>query len=106
MGYEKAFSMKWGMSSWNEFFATGYLNAGANGNAYTSQFTSEATAKGPAGDMPTLTTGKETGQEILEARLAAVLAEGFGLSAVAPADVFGALDAMRCRREALHEGLR
>ncbi len=88
MGYDKVYSMKWGMCSWNTDFAAKWNNATANGNAYTTQFTADATEKGPMGDMPTLSTGKTTGQEILEARVAAVLAEGFSPAAISNTVVF------------------
>ncbi len=77
MGYDKVFSMKWGMSSWNVDFAGKWNSTVANGNAFASQFTATATAKGPSGAMPVLTTGKTTGQEILEARIATLLTDGF-----------------------------
>lgn len=92
MGYEKVFSMKWGMSSWHEDFAGKYNSVIAAGNAYASQFTADPTAKGPVGDLPTLATGKTTGQEILDARLAAVLAEGFGAAAITNTMVFDNLN--------------
>jgi len=91
MGYDKVFSMKWGMCSWNEFFATGWQNAVANGNTYASQFTATATDKNALGAMPTLTTGKTTGQEILEARVNALLAEGFDPAKITNQTVFGSL---------------
>ncbi len=89
-GYEKVFTMKFGMSSWHTDFAGKYF---ANiANTYASEFTSDATAKGPEGDLPTLSTGLETGQEILENRVDALFAEGFGEAAITAATVFGALD--------------
>jgi len=91
LGYEKAFSMKWGMCAWNEAFAGKWNTAVANGNAYASQFTATATAKAAAGEMPVLSTGKTTGQEILEARVAALLVEGFTPATVTNQTVFGAL---------------
>lgn len=91
LGYEKAFSMKWGMCAWNEAFAGKWNTAIANGNAYASQFTATATAKNAVGEMPVLSTGKTTGQEILEARVAALLAEGFTPATVTNQTVFGAL---------------
>jgi rhodanese-related sulfurtransferase len=91
LGYEKAFSLKWGMCSWNEIFAGKWNTAVASGNAYASQFTATATAKGAAGEMPELSTGKTTGQEILEARVDALLAEGFTPATVTNQTVFGAL---------------
>ena len=77
MGYDKVYSMKWGMSAWNEHFAGKWNTAISTGNAYATQFTSDATAKGPVGDLPVLSTGKTTGQEILEARMNTVLLDGF-----------------------------
>lgn len=89
MGYDKVYSMKWGMSSWNADFDKWTLNVG---NTYATQFSTTATAKGPAGDLPTLNTGKSTGQEILEARVAAVLSEGFDAAKITNGTVFGNLD--------------
>jgi rhodanese-related sulfurtransferase len=91
MGYDKVFAMKWGMCSWNEVFAGKWNNAVANGNAYASQFIATATAKGAAGEMPVLSTGKTSGQEILEARVDALLTEGWTPASVTNATVFGAL---------------
>ncbi len=92
MGYDKVFSMKWGMCSWHSDFAGGWNSAVANGNAYASQFTSDASAKGDQGDLPTLSTGKTTGQEILEARVASLLSEGFTPAKITNATVFGSLN--------------
>jgi len=91
MGYSKVFSMPWGMCAWHADFAGKWNTAVANGNAYASQFTATATAKGAAGALPTLSTGKTTGQEILEARVAALLAEGFTPATVTNQTVFGNL---------------
>jgi rhodanese-related sulfurtransferase len=88
MGYDKAFSMKWGMCSWNADFAAKWKNTVAAGNAYASQFTATATEKNAAGELPTLTTGKTTGQEILEARVNALLVEGFTPATVTNKAVF------------------
>jgi len=90
-GYDKAFSMKWGMCSWHDDFAGGWKNTVANGNAYASQFESTAYPKADKGGMPQLSTGKTTGEEIFEARVAAVLAEGFGAAKVKNSEVFGNL---------------
>jgi len=91
MGYDKAFSLKWGMCSWHADFAARWNTAIASGNAYQSQFTATATEKAVKGEMPVLTTGKTTGQEILEARVAAVLIEGFTPASVSSGTLFGAL---------------
>jgi rhodanese-related sulfurtransferase len=60
------------------------------GNTYTSEFNSEFVEKGAENDLPSLSTGLKTGQEILENRLAAVFAEGFGAAKVSTAEVVGA----------------
>lgn len=91
MGYDKVFSMKWGMCAWNTFFASKWSTATTNGNAYASQFVTDSTAKGPKGELPVLATGKTTGQEILEARVAAILAEGFTPATVTNTVLFGGL---------------
>jgi len=93
MGYDKVYSMKWGMCAWNAAFASRWNNAVANGNAYASQFVTTATSKGAKGDMPVLTTGKTTGKEILEARIATLLTEGFTPASISNQTVFGNLSA-------------
>ncbi len=91
MGYDKVFSMKWGMCAWNADFAGKWNTAIANGNAYQSQFSTTATSKNSAGELPALSTGKTTGQEILEARVNMLLAEGFTPASVNSATLFGNL---------------
>jgi rhodanese-related sulfurtransferase len=92
MGYGNVFSMKWGMCSWHEDFA-GKWNSNIS-NMYASQFTSDVSDKNQPGGMPVLNTGKTTGQEILEARVAVLLSEGYGngVAAVANQTVFSNLD--------------
>lgn len=90
MGYDNAFSMKWGMCSWNSVFA-GKWNENI-GNSYETQFTTTATEKAAAGSLPELNTGETTGQEILEARVAAVFTEGFDPVKVTNASVFTSPD--------------
>jgi rhodanese-related sulfurtransferase len=87
-GYDKVFSMKWGMSSWNTFFNKWSSNCG---NTYATQFTGTATDKGPMGNLPSLNTGKSTGQDILDARTTALLTEGFDPAKITNATVFGNL---------------
>jgi len=91
MGYSKVFSMKWGMCAWHTDFAGRWNTAIANGNAYASQFVATETAKGAKNSLPKLSTGKKTGAEILEARVAAVLTEGFTPASISNATVFGSL---------------
>lgn len=92
MGYDNVYSMLFGMCSWNAHFANSW-NSNTS-NMYATQFTSDATDKGAEGDLPELSTGMETGQEILESRVATVLSEGFGGggASITAATVFGAPD--------------
>jgi rhodanese-related sulfurtransferase len=91
MGYDKVYSMKWGMCAWHADFAGRWSTAIESGNAYQTQFTTTATAKAAVGEMPVLSTGKTTGQEILEARVNALLAEGFTPASVNTQTLFGNL---------------
>lgn len=91
MGYDKAWSLKWGMCSWNSDFASRWNTAIANGNAYAAQFTSTPTDKGAKGGLPVLSTGKTTGKEILEARVAKVLSDGFSAATITNTNLFANL---------------
>jgi rhodanese-related sulfurtransferase len=91
MGYSKVFSMKWGMCSWHADFAGRWNTAIANGNAYASQFVATETVKSAKGNLPKLSTGKTTGLEILEARVATLLTEGFTPASITNTTVFGSL---------------
>jgi rhodanese-related sulfurtransferase len=75
-GFSNVSSLKWGMCSWA--YPTSWNNAKLYGQTtpITKQMT--ANAKNTAGSLPTFTsTGKTTGAEIFESRLATVLTEGF-----------------------------
>ncbi len=85
-GYAKVYSMKWGMCSWNSA-TTGSWDNNVK-NTYLTEFTSDVTAKGEAGELPALSTGLTTGQEILDSRVATVAAEGFGAAAIGSGDVW------------------
>ncbi len=87
-GYDNVYSMKWGMCSWHEDFAGSWPGNIANG--HSALFESDAPAKAAAGDLPVLNTGKETGKEILDARLATIFAEGFAKAKISKTDVFTA----------------
>lgn len=86
LGYDKVFSLKWGMCSWHVDFAGRWQDN--IGNTYATQFSSTAVDKGPAGEMPNLTTGYETGQEILDARVSAILTQGYSPATVTAQVVF------------------
>ncbi len=91
MGYDKVVDMKYGMCSWNNDFAAKWK--GAIGNSYASQFVNTPSPAKPAkGNLPKLETGKKTGKEILEARVEALLKEGFGAASIGAAAVFQELN--------------
>lgn len=85
-GYTNVKSMKWGMCSWNA--ATAGSWPGNVGNLYATQITTDATEKGAMGELTTLTTGLETGKEILDARVTAINESGFGNASITAADVW------------------
>lgn len=88
MGYNKAFSMKFGMSAWAAPFAENYWKKNI-GNAQAAAFvTTPSPAKNPAGALPTLNTGKTTGPEILEARVRELLTTGYGATTISHATLF------------------
>lgn len=90
LGYSRVSSMKWGMASWDSLFAsTTWISKLSN--QYASQMSTTAAAKGAKGNLPTLNTGKTTGQEILEARASALFAQGFSAATVSASTVFGNL---------------
>jgi rhodanese-related sulfurtransferase len=88
-GYTNVFSMKWGMCSWA--YPTSWNNAKLYGQTtpITKQMT--ANAKNAAGNLPTLSTGKTTGAEIFESRLATVLTEGFSVIGITRETVYANL---------------
>ena len=79
-GVDNVYSMKWGMSGWHQNFEASW--SGNIGNGGILDFDQVDVPKGAEGDLPTLSTGFETGADILEARLDAVLTEGFGAAAI------------------------
>ena len=88
MGYNNAFTLKFGMSSWNE--STNSWKTGIS-NLRASEFTTEATPKGAAGNLPTISTGVSSPEAILETRVKAVFAEGFDAAKISADVVFGSL---------------
>ncbi len=88
-GYKDVYFMKFGMSAWHADFDKWTSNT-SNGKA--TLFTADVTAKADEGDLPSLTTGFETAEEIFDAQWDAVLAEGFGAAAISNGDVYANLD--------------
>ncbi len=63
-GYTNVKDMKWGMSSWNSTTSGSWVNGISNAKA--SELVTTATPKAAAGDLPTLSTGKTEGSEIMK----------------------------------------
>lgn len=74
-GYTNTFDLKWGMCSWA--YPSRWQSAVLNGQ--TNPITKQTTAnnKNAAGNLPTLTTNKTTGAEILANRIDTLLARGY-----------------------------
>jgi rhodanese-related sulfurtransferase len=89
LGYNNTYDLKWGMSSWNNHFATQWKNA--VGNSRAMHFNQVNYPKPAAGQLPVLNTGKTTGAEILEARVQAIFSEGFTATRLSHADLFSNL---------------
>jgi rhodanese-related sulfurtransferase len=86
LGYNNVFDLKYGMSSWNNHFANSWRNNIGNGRA--AQFVTTNFPKPAAGALPTLSTGKTSGADILEARVQALLAEGFSSASITQSALF------------------
>lgn len=87
MGFDNVKDLMWGMSSWHKDFAENVWQERI-GNNFTS-FVTDVTAKGTAGELPVLETGKTDPAEILEERANALLTAGFASSKVSYSAVTG-----------------
>lgn len=85
-GNTNVFDLKFGMSSWNAAFASKWQNALSNAKA--GDMVTTPAAKNTAGDLPTLTTGATEGAAILEARVNALLQEGFSPATISNTALF------------------
>lgn len=92
-GNTNVFSLKWGMSSWDSTFAQNYWLANIS-NAYATQFVNTPSPnKNPKGQLPvTLSTGKRTGPEILEARVKELFAAGYEVATLPAISVMQSLN--------------
>lgn len=88
-GYDNVYALKWGMCSWHSDFASKWQSSVAN--TYATQFTATAETKGAKGDMPALSTGKTTAEDILNDRISTLFSEGFDPAKVSSSTVFGNL---------------
>jgi rhodanese-related sulfurtransferase len=91
LGYTNVWSLKWGMSSWNEELAAPWLNNRSNARA--TQFVSgPSPAMNSQGELPKLATGKKVGSEIAEVRARELLAAGFTAATINHNTLFANLD--------------
>jgi rhodanese-related sulfurtransferase len=87
MGYGNVYSMRWGMSVWNETFAMEGWLKGVSGKYESSLDTSVNEKPAPKG-MPELGTGKSTGEEIGAARFSKLFEEGASNILISADEVF------------------
>jgi rhodanese-related sulfurtransferase len=92
MGYGNVYSMRWGMAAWNPALAGDGPWSGLISSDYSSKLETKENLTPPAGEYPSLMTGKTTGEEIFKARINEVFAEGLKEFAVSAAEVFASPD--------------
>ena len=85
-GYKNVVSMKFGMSAWHTDFNMWKTKVS---NQYYTEWNTTDMPKPAAGALPVLNTGKKTGKEILQARVAALLTEGFSTASIPAATLYG-----------------
>ncbi len=87
MGYGNVYSMRWGMSAWNQDFAqTNWLQA--IGSSHQKELVTKISEKASAQKMPELNTGKSTGEAILLDRVNKLFSEGVEVAELSADQVF------------------
>jgi rhodanese-related sulfurtransferase len=87
MGYGNVYSMRWGMSAWNDSFAKEGWFKGVSGK-YEANLESTVNERPAAIAMPELKTGLSTGSEIGMARFRKLFEEGTANILISAGDVF------------------
>jgi rhodanese-related sulfurtransferase len=88
MGYGNVYSMRWGMSAWNNDYAQkGWMN-GVSGK-YETNLEKSANERPSSKGMPELNTGKDAGAEIGTERFRKLFEEGTGHILITSDEVFG-----------------
>jgi rhodanese-related sulfurtransferase len=87
MGYGNVYSMRWGMSVWNDTFAKEGWLKGVSGK-YESALETIVNEKPAARGMPELGTGKSSGEEIGAARFSKLFEEGASSILISSDEVF------------------
>jgi rhodanese-related sulfurtransferase len=86
-GYDNVYSMNWGMSSWRVDFAENSWLKNTKDD-FADKVVTEASDKGPKGNLPALSTGKTEAEAILRARLEELFATPYKESIAKSSDVF------------------
>lgn len=87
MGYGNVYAMRWGMSGWNMDCARESWLRGISGKYENQLETTVNEAPAPA-EMPDLKTGYHSGDEILDARIRKLFAEGTDSVLISAGEVF------------------
>lgn len=87
MGYGNVYSMRWGMSGWNNDFAKDHWFK-AVGSGYQDKLVTEISEKALPQKLPQLNTGKATGEEILLVRVNKLFADGSDVAEITADEVF------------------
>jgi len=87
MGYGNVFSMRWGMSGWNNKYAQEGWLKGVSGK-YEAKLENKINERPPLIGMPELKTGLSTGAEIGTARFKKIFEEGTGNIFITSDEVF------------------
>jgi rhodanese-related sulfurtransferase len=88
MGYGNVYSMRWGMSAWNNKYAQDGWMKGVSGK-YETTLESKVNERPTPERMPELKTGMTTGAEIGTARFRKMFEEGTGNIFITADEVFG-----------------
>ncbi|SNR30438.1 rhodanese-like domain-containing protein [Lutibacter flavus] len=86
-GYNNAYSLKWGMSSWGDEFATNIWVKNSTNN-FTDQLETISNPIAEKGETPTILTGKINGKEILTERIKEAFAKPYKEFIVKAEDAF------------------
>ena len=75
-GYDNVFNLKWGMSSWAEEFATNVWMKNSK-NTYADKLETTSNTMPDLQELPVLSTGKTTAEEILKDRIKKILTKPY-----------------------------
>ncbi len=88
MGYGNVYSMRWGMAAWNKATNDGKPWSGLISSDYSAKLEIKENPALVAGAFPSLGTEKATGEEVFNARISKIFADGLKEFVVSAEDVF------------------